>query len=112
MYEKFMGFPTLPVAVGPGGTLIPRPERLYFWFGEPIDATRFGTSADDHAAAQALHEEVKQAVVMGIQFLRDERDRDPKRSSCPGYWSCRAASGRNARSAAAVLVATPRRHEP
>ncbi len=40
--------------------------RLYFWFGEPIDATRLGSSADDHAAAQALHEEVKQAVVMGI----------------------------------------------
>jgi len=66
LYEKFIGFPTLPVAVGVGGTPIPRPERLYFWFGEPIDATRFGSSADDHAAAQALHEEVKQAVVMGI----------------------------------------------
>jgi len=83
LYEKFIGFPTLPVAVGVGGTPIPRPERLYFWFGEPIDATRFGSSADDHAAAQALHEEVKQAVVMGIQFLRDERDRDPNRSLLP-----------------------------
>ena len=80
LYEKVMGFPTPPVVRGVGPTPIPRPERLYFWFGEPIDAARFGGSFDDTDAAQALRDEVKRAILLGIQFLRDERDRDPHRS--------------------------------
>ncbi len=80
LYEKLTGFPTPPVVAGVGATPIPRPERLYFWLGEPIDATRFGSRFDDTAAAGALRDEVKRAVLMGIQFLRDERDRDPNRS--------------------------------
>ena len=80
LYEKLMGFPTPPVIRGVGATPIPRPERLYFWFGEPIDPTRFGGSSDDTSAARALRDEVKQAILAGIQFLRDERDRDPNRA--------------------------------
>jgi 1-acyl-sn-glycerol-3-phosphate acyltransferase len=77
-YEKVMGFPTPPVVRGVGLTGIPRPERLYFWFGEPVDTTRFAGHNDD-AAARTVRDEVKQAVVAGIQFLRDERDHDPGR---------------------------------
>jgi hypothetical protein len=49
--------------------------------GEPIDSSRFGTRYDDTAAAQALRDEVRQAILLGIQFLRDERDQDPSRSA-------------------------------
>ena len=77
-YEKIMGFPTPPVVRGVGLTPIPRPERLYFWFGEPIDTTRFAGQAED-AAARTVRDETKQAVLAGIQFLRDERDKDPDR---------------------------------
>jgi 1-acyl-sn-glycerol-3-phosphate acyltransferase len=77
-YEKVMGFPTPPVVRGVGLTAIPRPERLYFWFGEPIDTTGFA-GQDDDAAARAVRDEVKQSVMAGIQFLRDERDKDPYR---------------------------------
>jgi 1-acyl-sn-glycerol-3-phosphate acyltransferase len=80
LYEKVMGFPTPPVVRGVGLTPIPRPARLYFWFGEPIDSTRFGNRFDDTAAACALRDEVKQAILVGIQLLRDERDQDPNRS--------------------------------
>ena len=76
-YEKVMGFPTPPVVRGVGLTGIPRPERLYFWFGEPIDTTRF--VGQDDTAARAVRDEVKQSVMAGIQFLRDERDKDPDR---------------------------------
>jgi hypothetical protein len=48
------------------------------WFGEPIDTTRFA-GQDDDTAARAVRDEVKQAVMAGIQFLRDERDKDPDR---------------------------------
>jgi 1-acyl-sn-glycerol-3-phosphate acyltransferase len=79
LYEKLMGFPTPPVVRGVGPTPIPRPERLYFWFGEPIDPARFGDRFDDTAAARALRDEVKGAILLGVQFLRDERDQDPNR---------------------------------
>jgi 1-acyl-sn-glycerol-3-phosphate acyltransferase len=76
-YERVLGFPTPPVVRGVGLTGIPRPERLYFWFGEPIDTT--GSTGDDDTAARAVRDEVKQSVIAGIQFLRDERDADPHR---------------------------------
>ncbi|MGZ4286077.1 MAG: lysophospholipid acyltransferase family protein [Solirubrobacteraceae bacterium] len=79
IYEKLMGFPTPPIVRGVGLTPIPRPERLYFWFGEPIESARFGSRYDDTGAARALRDEVKQAVLSGIQLLRDERDQDPNR---------------------------------
>ena len=74
-----MGFPTPPVVRWVGLTPIPRLDRLYFWLGEPIDSARFGRRFDDTAAARALRDEVRQAVLSGIQFLRDERDQDPNR---------------------------------
>jgi len=76
--KKVMGFPAPPVVRGIGLTGIPRPERLYFWFDEPIDTTRFA-GQDDDTAARTLRDEVKRAVLAGIQFLRDERDQDPDR---------------------------------
>ena len=79
IYEKLVGFPTPPIVRGVGLTPIPRPERLYFWFGEPIDSARFGSRYDDTGAARALRDQVKQAVLGGIQLLRDERDQDPNR---------------------------------
>ncbi len=79
LYEKLIGFPTPPIVRGVGLTPIPRPERLYFWFGDPIDTTRFGSRFDDTTAARALRDEVKHAILAGIQFLRDERDQDPRR---------------------------------
>ena len=77
-YEKVMGFPTPPVVRGVGLTPIPRPERLYFWFGEPIDTIRFAGD-DGDTAARAVRDEVRQSVMTGIQFLCDERGRDPDR---------------------------------
>ena len=79
LYEKVMGFPPPPIVRGVGLTPLPRPQRLYFWFGEPIDSTRFGSRYDDTAAACALRDDVKHAILTGIQFLRDQRDRDPNR---------------------------------
>ena len=64
-YEKLMGFPTPPIVRGVGLTPIPRPDRLYFWFGEPIDSSRFGSRFDDTTAARALRDEVKQAILTG-----------------------------------------------
>jgi 1-acyl-sn-glycerol-3-phosphate acyltransferase len=77
--KKVTGFPAPPVVRGVALTPIPRPERLYFWFGEPIDTARFDGRRDDDTAARTVRDEVKVAVLTGIQFLRDERDKDPDR---------------------------------
>ena len=74
-----MGFPPPPSVCGVGPTPLPRPERLYFAFANPIASARFGRRYDDTAAARALRDEVKQATLMGVQFLPDERDLDPHR---------------------------------
>ncbi|HUO71007.1 MAG TPA: hypothetical protein VMU39_09535 [Solirubrobacteraceae bacterium] len=79
LYAKLMGFPTSPIVRGLGLTPIPRPERLYFSFGVPIDMSGYGGRFEDTAAAKALGDEVEQAILAGIQFLRDERDIDPNR---------------------------------
>jgi 1-acyl-sn-glycerol-3-phosphate acyltransferase len=77
--KKLTGFPAPPVVRGIGPTPIPRPERLYFWFGDPVATTRFAGRSDDTAAVRTVRDEVERAVMAGIQFLRDERDKDPDR---------------------------------
>jgi 1-acyl-sn-glycerol-3-phosphate acyltransferase len=80
LYERVLGFPPPPVVRGVGPTPFPRLERLYFWFGEPIDSARFGSRFDDTEAARALRDQTKHSILIGIQSLRDTRDQDPHRS--------------------------------
>jgi 1-acyl-sn-glycerol-3-phosphate acyltransferase len=77
--RKLTGWPMQPLVHGVGPTLLPHPERLYFWFGEPIDTTRFAGRQDDDEAARAVGNEVKRAVEGGIDFLLAERETDPRR---------------------------------
>jgi 1-acyl-sn-glycerol-3-phosphate acyltransferase len=72
--------PLLPVVRGVGPTPIPRPERLYFWFGPPIETTRFVGREADVAAARALRNQVRSGVESGIEFLLQEREHDQNRS--------------------------------
>eukprot|EP00850_Spirogloea_muscicola_P014598 SM000106S13946 [mRNA] locus=s106:105862:111881:+ [translate_table: standard] len=60
--------------------LLPRPERLYFHFGEPIRTDRFSraTLADREACSQ-LYQTVRQSVEDGIRLLQSKRDKDPLR---------------------------------
>lgn len=76
--RRLVGVPLPPIVRGIGPTVIPRPERLYFWFGDPIDTVRFGGDVDV-AAARALRDEVKTAVETGIRALQHEQANDPHR---------------------------------
>jgi 1-acyl-sn-glycerol-3-phosphate acyltransferase len=74
--EKLTRLPLEPSIVrGIGLSPLPRPERLYFWFGEPI--------APRGRAPEAVRDEVRTAVETGIAFLHDERERDPNRGLIP-----------------------------
>jgi 1-acyl-sn-glycerol-3-phosphate acyltransferase len=78
--ERLTRSRTLPPVRGLGLTPIPRPERLYFWFGEPIETERFAGRHEDDSAARSLRDEVRAAVDGGIQFLLEDRERDPNRA--------------------------------
>lgn len=78
LMKRLVGLPLPPITRGLGPTPFPRPERLYFWFGEPIETERFST-AEGHASARELRDEVRDAVENGILRLLQERKADPRR---------------------------------
>ncbi|HVP02574.1 MAG TPA: 1-acyl-sn-glycerol-3-phosphate acyltransferase [Solirubrobacteraceae bacterium] len=76
LMRRLVGMPLPPIGVGLG-PLIPRPERLYFWFGDPIDPRSMSGSGED--AARALRDETRTALESGIRLLQAERQADPHR---------------------------------
>lgn len=80
--KKFLrdGELIFPVARGLGFTMIPRPERFYFWIGKPIDTRRFAGKHDDKDALLAIREETRAAVEGGIAKLLSIREKDPGRT--------------------------------
>ena len=82
MIERLAPGWSLPtIARGIGPTLLPRPQRLYFWFGEPIDTSAYVATGD--AGVRRLRDHVKREVEGGIEFLLAEREADPARSLLP-----------------------------
>lgn len=75
--KQTVGWPLPSLVRGIGPTMIPRPQRLYFWFGDPIETARFQGQGVD--GARALRDEVRHAIEGGIEFLLAERAADPKR---------------------------------
>jgi len=79
--KSVLGSPDLPPLVrGIGLTPIPRLERLYFWFGEPIETAEYAGGHTDDTIVRNVREQAKAAVEEGIAFLLAERDNDPNRS--------------------------------
>ena len=79
LVRKLTGWPLQPLVHGIGPTLVPHPERLYFWFGQPIDTQRFTGRRDDERAAREIRDLVKASVEDGIASLLAERETDPQR---------------------------------
>jgi 1-acyl-sn-glycerol-3-phosphate acyltransferase len=77
--EKLLNVEPLPIVRGIGLTPIPRPERLYFWFGEPISTVEYDGVADEDNARD-LRARTAAAIEGGLDFLFDERENDPERS--------------------------------
>jgi len=77
--EKLLNVEPLPIVRGIGLTPVPRPERLYFWFGEPISTLEYAGVADEKNA-QELKARTAASIEGGLNFLFDEREKDPDRS--------------------------------
>lgn len=79
--EKILGNKeAMPIMRGIGLTPVPRPERQYYWFGEPITTESIQGRQDDDAVVRAVREQTKAAVESGMEFLLAERENDPNRS--------------------------------
>jgi 1-acyl-sn-glycerol-3-phosphate acyltransferase len=65
-----------PVVRGLGLTMVPRPEKLYFSIGKPIDMARYRGRAEDPAVLRRARERVARALSQLIAELRDHRARD------------------------------------
>ncbi len=79
MLAKALGWRTdliPPITRGLAGTPLPRPERFYFQFGEPLDPADFAGDADP---VWALREATRMAVAAGIEELMLYREGDPGR---------------------------------
>ena len=65
-----------PVVRGLGLTAIPRPEKLYFSIGKPIETVRYEGKADDPALLRRLRSRVGRALEQLIAELQEHRGRD------------------------------------
>jgi 1-acyl-sn-glycerol-3-phosphate acyltransferase len=65
-----------PLVRGVGLTLIPRPEKLYFSLGRPIDMSRYRDSADDPSVLKRARDRVGRSLQQLIAELREHRARD------------------------------------
>lgn len=68
--------PPIPAGIGP--TLVPRFQRLYFSFREPVDTSRFAGDASDRNAT-IVRDEVRAAVIEGLDEMQRFRQIDPDR---------------------------------
>jgi 1-acyl-sn-glycerol-3-phosphate acyltransferase len=69
----------IPIVKGYGPTLLPKPQRFYFHFGEPIPTAHYNFK-DSIKNASELRDIVKTSLESGIDFLLEERENAPKES--------------------------------
>lgn len=66
----------MPLSTGVGITPIPRPERFYFSFSEPIDTSEFIGQEDNLEAQWKLRKRVMDAIENDIETLKSIRSQD------------------------------------
>jgi hypothetical protein len=76
----------MPLMRGIGPTLIPRPQRMYLRFGEPIDTTK-----PENVATENWVESVRNSIQQSLEVIRDDllavRSDDPFRELNRFAWS-------------------------
>lgn len=72
-----------PIVRGLGPTIVPRPQRFYFFFGPVIETAHLGGRRAGGEAVLGVRDQARAAVEAGIEFLLRERRADPKRRLLP-----------------------------
>ncbi len=68
-----------PLVRGVAGTLLPRPQHFYFWFGGPIETASVVGRETDDATCLAVREHVRRSVEGGIMHLLGLREREARK---------------------------------
>jgi 1-acyl-sn-glycerol-3-phosphate acyltransferase len=76
----------VPLMRGIGPTLIPRPQRMYVRFGEPIDTMRPPRVSEDEWVA-TVKQSAQKALQQSLADLLEVRAGDPYRELNPRAWS-------------------------
>lgn len=79
--KRAVGLPIPSIVRGVGPTMIPRPQRFYFRFADPIPTTPYRGKGDD--GARELRDRVAGEIEYGIEFLLAQRRADPARKLMP-----------------------------
>jgi 1-acyl-sn-glycerol-3-phosphate acyltransferase len=69
-----------PIVSGIGRTPIPKPQRLYFAFGEPVDTSIYGGDHENLEACKTVKEIAAKRIEEGIEKLKALREKDAKSS--------------------------------
>jgi 1-acyl-sn-glycerol-3-phosphate acyltransferase len=72
-----------PLVRGLGLSVLPRPERFYFYFGQPIETAHLSGLETNPRVCVAVRDQARAAIEAGIAFLLSERERDPDRGLLP-----------------------------
>ena len=79
--SKFIGDgeQLFPLSRGLGLSMIPRPERFYYSFGEPIETAQHQGDSDDAAVLAEVRDAVKESIETQLAALRKVQAKDPQR---------------------------------
>jgi 1-acyl-sn-glycerol-3-phosphate acyltransferase len=79
--SKFIGDgeQIFPLSRGLGLSMIPRPERFYYSFGEPIETAQYKGESDDPAVLAAVRDAVKASIETQLTALLKVQAKDPQR---------------------------------
>lgn len=79
--SKFIGDgeQLFPLSRGLGLSMIPRPERFYYSFGEPIETAQYKRESDDPAVLAEVRDAVKESIETQLAALRKVQAKDPQR---------------------------------
>lgn len=79
--NKFIGDgeQLFPLSRGLGLSMIPRPERFYYSFGEPIETAQHQGESDDPAVLADVRDAVKESIETQLTALRKVQAKDPQR---------------------------------
>jgi len=75
----------MPIALGLGGTPLPKPERFYFSFGTSIPTKPYSGRENEEEALWEVREKVEKALYSQIDELKQIQAKDPARHLKPVF---------------------------
>ena len=111
--SKFIGDgeQIFPLSRGLGLSMIPRPERFYYSFGEPIETDLYKGESDDPAVLAEVRDAVKASIEAQLTTLLKVQAKDPQRGLVGSFVGAAKSLLASAPAMAAMSAMTNRREK-